>query len=95
MGRGLDFECRVCGSPAVSLPSPLTESSVVHCAVCRGEIGTWRAYKASIADALTHSEAAISADPMLFIVAPSATSSEVRVQSSSNGFSGKVWPASS
>ncbi|TQI72885.1 hypothetical protein FHT98_0605 [Bosea sp. AK1] len=64
MGCSLDFQCAACGSPAVSLPTPLTELAVVRCASCRSEIGTWLDYKGRICSALSRSAATISADPI-------------------------------
>lgn len=59
------FECRCCGSPAVSLPNNLTIAAIVRCAGCGSELGTWQDYKSAISVALVNSGTPLSADPIL------------------------------
>lgn len=59
------FECRCCGSPAVSLPINLTVADIVRCAGCGSELGTWQDYKNAISFALVNSGTPLSADPIL------------------------------
>jgi hypothetical protein len=64
MNIGYQFECELCGSPAVSLPDPLNASGSVHCAGCHAEIGSWLEYKSRIAGALRQFGTPVCADPI-------------------------------
>lgn len=49
---GSGFECRRCGSPAVSIPAELTDLAIVRCGNCQAEIANWRTYRARISAAV-------------------------------------------
>jgi hypothetical protein len=46
------FHCEACGSPGVSVPSALTDASVVSCASCGVKIGSWAEYRRRVDQAL-------------------------------------------
>ncbi|KRE05023.1 hypothetical protein ASE63_24985 [Bosea sp. Root381] len=68
------FECRSCGSPAVSLPKTLAVTAIVRCAGCGSDLGTWQDYKNATSVALVRSGTLHSADPIL-LPAPTSMSS--------------------
>lgn len=68
------FECRCCGSPAVSLPNNLTVAAIVRCAGCGSELSTWQDYKNAISVALVNSGTPLSADPILLLPIPNSIS---------------------
>jgi hypothetical protein len=59
-----NFECQVCGSPAVTLPKPLNDAALVLCGGCRAEIGTWLTFKTNVSAAIDPSAGVVSADPL-------------------------------
>lgn len=64
MNIGSQFECELCGSPAVSLPDPLTESGSVRCGACDAEMGSWLEYKLRVAGELRRFGTPVCADPI-------------------------------
>lgn len=58
------FECELCGSPAVTLPNPLTESGSVRCGACHVEMGSWLEYKLRVAGELRRFGMPLCADPI-------------------------------
>lgn len=46
------FHCEACGSPGISVPSALTDASVVACASCGLNLGSWAEYRRQVDQAL-------------------------------------------
>jgi len=46
------FHCEACGSPGVSIPATLTDASVVSCASCGLNLGSWAEYRRRVDQAL-------------------------------------------
>jgi len=51
------FHCEACGSPGVSVPSALTDASVVSCASCGLNLGSWAEYRRRVDQALMAEQA--------------------------------------
>jgi DNA-directed RNA polymerase subunit RPC12/RpoP len=41
----MHYECRECGSPAVTLPEQLDENAYVLCRECHSPVATWAVFK--------------------------------------------------
>jgi DNA-directed RNA polymerase subunit RPC12/RpoP len=66
----VQFACKACGHPAVSLPDHLHEDAVVRCRRCHSPIATWAVFKRRTTQAILSSAvpgdpaAALSPDPL-------------------------------